>query len=80
MVTKGDVARSMASAAKTICWVVHRLEPLPFIVDERDDSNAFARGLARGPHQAARTHMACVSGCERRVTASTYLSIDLSVY
>jgi len=57
MVTKGDVARRLASAAKTIHWVVHRLEleALPLIVDERDESNGFARGLARGPHQAART-------------------------
>ena len=55
MVTKGDVARRLASAAKTIRWVVHRLEPLPLVVDKRDESNGFARGLARGRHQAART-------------------------
>jgi len=42
MVTKGDVARRLASAAKTIRWVVHRLEPLPLVVDKRDESNGFA--------------------------------------
>jgi len=60
MVAKGNVAWRLASAAQTICWVVHGLEPLPLIVDERHECNGFARGLARGLHQAAArasTHM-----------------------